>query len=51
MQVLADGSVTSHDLPQYVLPSAVDFVRAVIDHSYEAPEEVRAVVQAAQLER
>jgi hypothetical protein len=50
MQVHADGSVTSHDLPQYVLPSAVDLVRAVIDQGYEAPAEIRAAVRAAQRE-
>ena len=50
IQVLADGSVTSHDLPQYVLPSAVDLVRAVIDHTYEAPEEIRAAMRAAEEE-
>jgi hypothetical protein len=47
IQVLSNGSVISHDLPQYVVPSAVDLVRAVIDQSYEAPEEIQAVVRAA----
>jgi hypothetical protein len=50
MEVLADGSVVSHDLPQYVVPSAVDLLRSVIDQTYEAPEEIRAVVRAAQEE-
>ena len=50
MQVHPDGNVTSHDLPQYVLPSAVDLVPAVIDQGYEAPEEIRAAVRAAQQE-
>jgi hypothetical protein len=44
MQVLHDGSVVTHDLPQYRVPSAVDLLRAVIDQTYEAPEEVRAAV-------
>jgi hypothetical protein len=46
-EVLPDGSVVCHDLPQYVVPSAVDLVRAIIDQGYEAPEEVQAVLDAA----
>lgn len=46
MQVMANGSVVSHDLPQYVVPSALDLVRAVIDQSYEAPEEIRSAIEA-----
>jgi hypothetical protein len=48
--VLDDGNVVYHGLPQYLVPSAVDMVRAVIDSSYEAPEEIRAGVRAAQAE-
>lgn len=47
MQVLPDGNVVSHYLPQYLVPSAVDLVCAVIDQTYEAPEEVRAALDAA----
>jgi hypothetical protein len=50
LQVMPDGNVLSHDLPQYVVPSALDLVRAVIDQSYEAPAEVRAAIEAAQAE-
>lgn len=50
MEVLEDGSVVYHGLPQYLVPSAVDMVRAVIDYSYEAPEEIRAAVRAAREE-
>ena len=50
IDVLDDGNVTYHGLPQYVVPSAVDMVRAVIDSSYEAPEEIRAGVRAAREE-
>ena len=39
-----------HGLPQYLVPSAVDMVRAVIDSSYEAPEEIRSRVRAAREE-
>lgn len=50
IHVQNDGSVTYHGLPQYVVPSAVDLVRGVIDHSYEAPEEIRAAIRAAREE-
>jgi len=50
IQVHNDGSVSYHGLPQYVVPSAVDLVRGVIDHSYEAPEAIRALIRAAQEE-
>jgi hypothetical protein len=50
IEVLDDGNVVYHGLPQYLVPSAVDMVRAVIDSSYEAPEEIRAGVRAAQAE-
>ena len=42
IEVLDDGNVVYHGLPQYLVPSAVDMVRAVIDSSYEAPEEIRS---------
>lgn len=48
MQVMPDGSVVSHALPQYVVPSALDLVRAVIDQGYEAPAEIRAAVARAE---
>jgi hypothetical protein len=48
MQVHNDGTVTYHGLPQYVVPSAVDLVRAVIDNSYEAPAEIRDAVRSAE---
>jgi hypothetical protein len=47
IHVLPDGNVVSHTLPQYLLPSAVDLISAVIDETYEAPEEVRAAIDAA----
>ena len=50
IEVLDDGNVVYHGLPQYLVPSAVDMVRAVIDSSYEAPEEIRAGVRAAREE-
>lgn len=50
IHVQNDGSVSYHGLPQYVVPSAVDLVRGVIDHSYEAPEEIRGAIRAAQEE-
>jgi hypothetical protein len=50
MEVHNDGTVTYHGLPQYVVPSAVDLVRAVIDNSYEVPDEIRDTVRAAQEE-
>jgi hypothetical protein len=42
-----DGTVTYHGLPQYAVPSAVELVQAVIDTTYEAPEAVRAAIDAA----
>jgi hypothetical protein len=50
LEVMPDGNVVSHDLPQYVVPSALDLIRAVVDQSYEAPEEIRSVVEAAKRE-
>ena len=45
-----DGTVTYHGLPQYAVPSAVALVQAVIDTTYEAPEDVRAAIEAAREE-
>ena len=45
-----DGTVTYHGLPQYAVPSAVALVEAVIDTTYEAPEDVRAAIEAAREE-
>jgi hypothetical protein len=45
-----DGTVTYHGLPQYAVPSAVALVQAVIDTTYEAPEDVRAAIDAAREE-
>lgn len=42
-----DGTVTYHGLPQYAVPSAVELLQAVIDTTYEAPEAVRAAIEAA----
>lgn len=50
IEVQQDGAVMYHGLPQYVVPSAVDLIRGVIDHSLEAPEAIRAAIQAAQEE-
>lgn len=45
-----DGTVTYHGLPQYIVPSAVDLLRGVIDTTYEAPEDVREAIRAAREE-
>jgi hypothetical protein len=50
MAVRIDGTVTYHGLPQYVVPSAVDLLRGVIDTAYEAPEDVREAIRAAREE-
>lgn len=47
MVVHIDGTVTYHGLPQYVVPSAVELLRGVIDTAYEAPEDVREAIRAA----
>jgi hypothetical protein len=47
IEVHPDGSVSYHGLPQYYVASAVDIVKAVIDHGYELPDEIRAAVEAA----
>lgn len=46
-----DGTVTYHGLPQYAAPSAVELMEAVIDTTYEAPEPVRAAIEAAREDR
>jgi hypothetical protein len=45
-----DGTVTYHGLPQYAVPSAVELIQAVVDTTYEAPEAVRAAIEAAREE-
>jgi hypothetical protein len=50
MHVRQDGNVAYHGLPQYLVPSAVELIRAVIDYGLEAPDEVRAAVRAARAE-
>jgi hypothetical protein len=50
LEVLVDGSVTYHGLPQYAVPSAVDLVRKVIDYQEDAPEDLRAAFRAAREE-
>jgi len=47
VEVLDDGSVTYHGLPQYAIPSAVDLIRKVIDYEEDAPEDLRAAFRAA----
>lgn len=50
LEVLQDGSVTYHGLPQYALPSAVDLIRSVIDHGEDAPQSLRDAFRAAREE-
>jgi hypothetical protein len=50
IQVRPDGTVISHDLPAYLVPSATDLLRAVIDQGYEAPEEIQAMIQETKKE-
>ncbi len=50
VEVLDDGSVTYHGLPQYAIPSAVDLVRKVIDYEEDSPEDLRAAFRAAREE-
>lgn len=50
LEVMADGSVTYHGLPQYAVPSAVDLIRTVIEYGYEAPEDLREAFRAAREE-
>jgi hypothetical protein len=47
VEVLEDGSVTYHGLPQYAVPSAVDLVRRLIDVEEDTPEDLRAAFRAA----
>lgn len=50
LNVLNDGSVTYHGLPQYAVPSAVDLIRKVIDYEEDTPDDLRAAFRAAQEE-
>jgi hypothetical protein len=50
VEVLDDGSVTYHGLPQYAVPSAVDLIRKLIDYQEDAPEDLRAAFRAAREE-
>ncbi len=50
VEVLSDGAVTYHGLPQYAVPSAVDLIRRVIDYEEDAPEDLRAAFRAAREE-
>ena len=50
LEVLQDGSVTYHGLPQYAVASAVDLIRTVIDYEEDAPEDLRAAFRAAREE-
>jgi hypothetical protein len=50
VEVLGDGSVTYHGLPQYATPSAVDLIHKVIDYAEDAPEDLRAAFRAAREE-
>jgi hypothetical protein len=50
LEVLGDGRVHYHGLPQYALPSAVDMVRRVIDYFGSKPpvtDELNAPVEEA----
>lgn len=50
LEVLDDGSVSYHGLPQYAIPSAVGLIRTVIDYVEDAPEDLREAFRAAQQE-
>ena len=50
VEVLQDGSVTYHGLPQYAVPSAVDLIRRVIDYEEDAPDDLREAFRAAREE-
>jgi hypothetical protein len=50
LEVLGDGRVHYHGLPQYALPSAVDMVRRVIDYFGSKPpvkDELNAPIEEA----
>jgi hypothetical protein len=50
VEVLGDGRVHYHGLPQYALPSAVDMVRRVIDYFGSKPpvkDELNAGIEEA----
>ena len=50
LEVMPDGSVTYHGLPQYAVPSAVELLRTVIEYGYELPEDLREAFRAAREE-
>lgn len=50
LEVLDDGTVTYHGLPQYAIPSAVELVSRVIDYEEDAPEDLRAAFRDARKE-
>jgi hypothetical protein len=50
VEVLPDGSVTYHGLPQYAVASAVELIRTVIDYGYEVPDDLREAFRAAREE-
>jgi hypothetical protein len=50
IDVLDDGSVTYHGLPQYAIPSAVDLIRKLLDYEEDTPEDLRAAFRAAREE-
>lgn len=50
LEVLGDGRVHYHGLPQYALPSAVDMLRLVVDHFGFTPpvaDELGALIEEA----
>ena len=51
LEVLPDGSVTYHGLPQYAVASAVELIRTVIDYGYEVPDDLREAFRAAREEQ
>jgi len=50
VEVLDDGSVTYHGLPQYAIPSAVDLIRRLIDYEEDMPDDLREAFRAAREE-
>ena len=50
LEVMPDGSVTYHGLPQYAVASAVELLRTVIEYGYEVPEDLREAFRAAREE-
>ncbi|MGH3882835.1 MAG: hypothetical protein ACRDRY_19120 [Pseudonocardiaceae bacterium] len=50
LEVLDDGRVHYHGLPQYALPSAMDMLRLVVDHFESKPpvtDELGALIEEA----